>query len=74
MYVETVFYSREEGNISYESDLARRLGMPKLKNGYWIFLDRCGNIDRYTMREGVIDRSSENFSVGIIDLYTNISN
>lgn len=68
MYVETVFYSREEGNISYESDLARRLGMPKLKNGYWIFLDR------YTMREGVIDRSSENFSVGIIDLYTNISN
>ena len=61
--LETILY----GGESYYSDLAKRLDMENIKNGYWMYIDRFGNKREY-MKEKEIDRYINNYSIGLLDL------
>lgn len=58
--------------MMYESDLAEKLDMPKIQNGYWIFIDRYNNEKRVTDGEELFPRYSANYTVGIYDAESNI--
>lgn len=55
------------GGEDYESNLAKKLGMPKIQNGYWIFIDRYNGENKVTDGEGLFPRYSANYTVGIYD-------
>lgn len=61
--LNTILYGCE----SYHSDLAIRLAMKNIENGYWIYIDRFGNKREYLKGEE-IDRYTNNYSIGLLDL------
>ncbi len=61
--LNTMLYGCE----SYHSDLAIRLEMKSIENGYWIYVDRFGNKREY-LRGEEIDRYTNNYSIGLLDL------
>lgn len=60
------------GGEDYESNLAKKLGMPKIQNGYWTFIDRYNGENKVTNGEGLFHRYSANYTVGIYDADSNI--
>ena len=62
--------SKRYESIDYVSDLAARLEMKYIKNGYWIYIDRFGNKREY-LKDEEIDRYTGNYSIGLIDLDKN---
>lgn len=70
--IEIVMYGGEKDSMMYESDLAEKLDMPKIQNGYWIFIDRYNNEKRVTDGEELLSRYSANYTVGIYDAESNI--
>ncbi len=60
------------GGEDYESNLAKKLGMPKIQNGYWIFIDRYKGENKVTDGERLFPRYSANYTVGIYDADSNI--
>lgn len=61
--LNTILY----GSNAYHSDLATRLSMKDIENGYWIYIDRFGNQREYlTGKE--LDRHNGNYSIGLLDL------
>lgn len=55
------------GDESYHSDLSIQLAMKHIENGYWMYIDRFGNKREY-LKDGEIDRYSNNYSIGLLDL------
>lgn len=63
--IRTILY----GNESYSSELGKRLGLPKIHNGYWIFIDRHGgNIREKNGGEKILSRPSANYSFAVFDI------
>lgn len=60
------------GGERYISDLAQRLDMPEIDNGYWIFIDRFGGEIKYNDDKFLFARASANFTLGIYDVENNI--
>lgn len=69
--VELEMYGGKKGTVTYESDLAKKLDMPKIQHGYWIFIDRFNNETRVTDGEGLFPRYSANYTLGIYDIDSN---
>lgn len=61
--LDTILY----GDESYHSDLATRLAIKPIENGYWIYIDRFRNKREY-LKEREIDIYSNNYSIGLLDL------
>ncbi|MCF6464496.1 hypothetical protein [Clostridium sp. Cult2] len=55
------------GSNSYNSDLATRLSINNIENGYWIYIDRFGNKKEY-LKEEEIDIYTGNYSIGLLNL------
>lgn len=70
--VELEIYGGEKGSVMYESDLAKKLDMPKIKKGYWIFIDRYNQKTRVTDGEELFSRYSANYTAGIYNVDSNI--
>ena len=70
--VELEMYGGKKDAVVYESDLAEKLDMPKIQNGYWIFIDRFNNETRVTDGEGLFPRYSANYTLGIYDTDSSI--
>lgn len=61
------------GNKDYISRLAQDLGMPIIKNGYWIFIDRHGGrIREFNNGDKIFTRSSANYSFAMFDMDTDM--
>lgn len=70
--VELELYGGTKGEMNRESDLAKSLEMPKIEDGYWIFLDRFGGKKVFNKGENLFPRASGNYSLGVIDSKENI--
>lgn len=70
--VEITLYSGKKSGMNYESYLAEDLKIPKIKRGYWMLLDRFDNKRNFTDGENLKPLLSNNFSIGIIDLDSNM--
>lgn len=69
--IELELYGGKRGEIYRESNLAKDMGMAKIKEGYWIFLDRSKGNRTFTNGENLFPRISANYSLGIIDIIEN---
>lgn len=70
--IKLVLYGGKKGSVEYVSDLAKRLEMPKIQSGYWIFIDRFGNENKFNDDKLLLDRCSANYTVAIYDIENNI--
>lgn len=69
--IKLELYGGKKDNMNYQSDLARRLNMPRIEEGYWIFLDRFRG-STFNNGENLFPRVSGNYSLGVIDSKENI--
>ena len=51
----------------YLYDLAGKAGIPMVKNGYWIFIDRYDDQHTFNNVENLFNRGSFNFTIAIYD-------
>ena len=72
--LDYMMYGREDTeNITYVGDgIANELGIPKIKNGYYKFIDRHRETIDPTNDSALFDRYSYNFTLALYDLDTNI--
>lgn len=70
--IKLKLYGGEKGSVEYISDLAERLDMPEILNGYWIFIDRFKGKDKINDDRLLFERYSSNYTVGIYDVENNI--
>ena len=72
--LDYMMYDREDTeNITYVGDgIANVLGIPKIKNGYYKFIDRHREAVDPTNDSALFDRYSYNFTLALYDLDTNI--
>ncbi|MDP4119716.1 MAG: hypothetical protein Q8876_01485 [Bacillota bacterium] len=64
--IDALLYGGTINGIEYADFLAKEVGMPKVKNGYWTFVDR--NTEKSTE---LLERYSYNFDLAIFDTDTN---
>lgn len=67
-----MMYGGVKNGITYAYEYAELLQMPHIENGYWYFEDR--QIESGLSREGqdLFPRASQNFTIAIYDLNTDI--
>lgn len=64
--------TRMYGGENYSSDLAERLDMPEIQNGYWTFIDRFNGENKINDDKLLFTRGAANFTIGIYDAENNI--
>lgn len=69
--IEIRMYGGKKDSVVYNSDLAERLDMPKVDNGYWMFIDRFDGENRINDDRLLFDRYAANYTIGIYDAESN---
>ncbi len=65
-------YGGIKDNTEYAYKLADEFNIPRIENGYWLFIDRHGDsVDNYDDVE-LFNRHSFNFTLALYDAYENM--
>lgn len=69
--LQIMMYGGKKGTTTYWHNLAEKIGIPLIENGYYYFVDRFAknynDIDDIYSDEALLGRSSFNFTVAIYD-------
>ena len=66
-----IMYGGYKGAKYYAYELAEKNGIPKIENGYYLFIDRHDNAEDKYNDEDLFNRYSFNFTIAFYDLDTN---
>ena len=64
-------YGGYKGDMYYGYELAEKNGIPKIENGYYLFIDRHDSVTDEHSDEDLFSRYSFNFTIAFYDLDTN---
>ncbi|MBQ9024165.1 MAG: hypothetical protein IJ105_02970 [Bacilli bacterium] len=67
-----IMYGGTKDGINYGYELANKIGIPKIENGYYLFIDRHDESKGIHDDSELLDRGSFNFSLVIYDKDSNI--
>lgn len=70
--IHLIMYGGTKGTHIYLYNLAKQVGLPMVRNGYWIFIDRYGNNHILNDDKKLFDRGSFNFTISIYDTNNNV--
>ena len=65
-------YGGKKGDIYYGYDAALKAGIPKIEEGYFLFIDRYENNENPHSDENLFNRYSHNFTLVMYDKNTNM--
>ena len=65
-----IMYGGEKNNINYGFNLAEKLDMPAIENGYYFFVNRHSNRVSSKDDSDLFDQHSFNFTIAIYDIDT----
>lgn len=70
--LELIMYGGKKDNVEYDYDLAKEQNIPKIKNGYYLFIDRHKNSTNSNSDKDLFNRTSFNFTLAMYDIDSNI--
>lgn len=69
--LQLIMYGGEKDGITYEYELAKKEGIPRIKNGYYLFVDRHNESKDTDSDIDLFNRYSFNFTIVLYDKDTN---
>ena len=66
-----IMYGGYKGDMYYGYELAEKNGIPKIENGYYLFIDRHDSVTDEHSDKDLFSRYSFNFTIAFYDLDTN---
>ena len=69
--LELIMYGGEKDNVEYDYDLAKNQNIPKIENGYYLFIDRHKSSTDTSSDKDLFDRTSFNFTLAMYDIDSN---
>ena len=69
--LELIMYGGEKDNVEYDYDLAKNQNIPKIENGYYLFIDRHKGSTNTSSDKNLFDRTSFNFTLAMYDIDSN---
>ncbi len=70
--LELIMYGGEKDNVEYDYDLAKEENIPKIENGYYLFIDRHKGSTDTSSDKDLFDRTSFNFTLTMYDIDSDI--
>lgn len=70
--LQLIIYGGEKDGTTYSYELGNQNGIPKIKNGYYYFLDRHNEATNKHSDKYLFDRYSFNFTIALYDVDTKI--
>lgn len=67
-----IMYGGIKNNVNYAYRFSEELGIPEIKNGYWLFLDRHSESTNSEDDTELFERHSFNFTISMYDTDNNI--
>lgn len=69
--LKLIMYGGYKGDMYYGYELAEKNGIPKIENGYYLFIDRHDSVTDEHSDKDLFSRYSFNFTIAFYDLDTN---
>ena len=66
-----IMYGGGKDNVEYAYNIAKKSGIPEIKNGYWYFIDRHSESKHPEKDMELFDRHSFNFTISLYDADNN---